>query len=350
MRRKRTSGFTLIEILVVIAIIGVLIALLLPAVQQVREAARRMKCTNNLKQLGLASANYESAYGTTPVFQPSWKTATDNGLYSGLSRLLPYLEQEGLFNDVNFSLPGSDVPGAGGDVSVTENLTAAKKILTVFLCPSDGRANHRSPDMGDNSYCANYGQPQVVRNRVTGYASVAFAVPPSAPAAMFSDQSAVVKNKSFVDGTSKTAAFSERLINPGFVSPQIESRRLYYEVARPSMPGASNLLALVNACNQSGSTAGYSDRIGGSWMSGDARFGNMFTVLMTPNLKSCAEVVSPGSFDYYFASGDTGVTPSSNHPGGVNVAMADGSVQFISDSVNRDLWWAMGTRDGGEAQ
>ena len=76
----------------------------------------------------------------------------------------------------------------------------------------------------------------------------------------------------------------------------------------------------------------------------------MFTVLMTPNAKSCLDVTSAGGFALYFASGDAGVTPSSNHGGGVNVAMADGSVQFVSDSIDRQAWWAMGTRDGGEAQ
>jgi len=350
MLHQRSYGFTLIEVLVVIAIIGILVALLMPAVQMAREAARRVRCTNNLKQIGLASANYESTYGVTPMFEPSWGGVADNGLYSGLSRLLPFLDQEALYNGINFSLPGSDVPASGGDVAVLENRTVAQAKLSVFLCPSDGEKNRRSPDVGDNSYCANYGLPQIVRNRVTGYASVAFVPPPSTPAGFFRDQSAVVRDKSIVDGTSKTAAFSERLINAGLVTPRVEPRRLYFELIRPASATNWSLVALADVCDTATTPLDYSDRIGGSWLSGDARYGNMFTVLMTPNAKSCSDTFSQGGFALYFASGDSGLTPSSNHSAGVNVAMADGSVQFISDSIDRNAWWAMGTRDGGEAQ
>ena len=347
MRRKRSSGFTLIELLVVIAIIGVLVGLLLPAVQQAREAARRIRCTNNLKQIGLASANYESAYGVTPTYLPSWRGPTENGLFSGFAQLLPYLEQSDVYDQINFSVPGSDVPGTGGDDRVFFNATAASKRLAVFLCPTDGQRNGRpmTMDFGDNSYCANYGWPQIVRGRVVGYATVAFSVPPSAPASSFREQSAVVRNKSIVDGHSKTAAFSERLRNPGVVGSFVDPRRLYFEVTRPSAPAGWTLPALADLCQASTTTIDYSDRIGGSWLTGDARYGNMFTVLMTPNTKSCSDVTT-----LYFASGDTGLTPSSDHSGGINVAMADGSVTFVSNSVDRNAWWAMGSRDGGEAQ
>ena len=149
-------GFSLIELLVVIAVIGVLIGLLLPAVQAAREAARRLQCMNNLKQIGLASANYESVYHMTPLFRPSWTLSTDNGLFSGFAKLLPYLDQSGLYDEINFSVPGSDVPGlAGIDTPVFFNVTAAKTQLAVFVCPTDAVENHpqRRPDLGDGSYC-----------------------------------------------------------------------------------------------------------------------------------------------------------------------------------------------------
>jgi prepilin-type N-terminal cleavage/methylation domain-containing protein len=351
MRRRRCFGFTLIELLVVIAIIGVLIALLMPAVQQAREAARRIKCGNNLKQIMLAAANYESAYGVTPVFTPSWQRSTDTGLFSGLTRLLPFLEQSELFDRINFSVPGSDLPEPGVDVPVFENLTPAMMQLANFLCPTDSVNNRRAgqPNFGDNSYCANYGWPQVISRRVNGYATITFVAPPFAPAAYFSDQAVNVRPKSIVDGMSKTIAFSERLRNPGYLSFFMDQRRLFFALKRPTQPTDWRMEVFFDLCRASTTPIDYSDRLGGSWLRGDARYGNMFTVLMTPNTKSCPDQFNQADYNCYFASGDAGVTPSSDHGDGVLVAMADGSVSYISSSVDRKLWWAMGTRDGGEA-
>lgn len=351
MCRRRSSGFTLIELLVVIAIIGVLVALLLPAVQQAREAGRRIQCVNNLKQIMLAAANYEATYGVTPVFQPSWGKTYDSGMISGFARLLPFLEQESLYDTINFSLPGSDLPGPAIDTLVYENVTPAMKHLAVFLCPTDSVDNQRKgmPDFGDNSYCANYGWPQVIRGRVNGYATITFNVPPFAPAAYFSNQSANVKNKSIVDGASKTSAFSERLRNPGYLSFFMDQRRLFFALQRPILPTDWTMETFFTLCKGSTTPLDYSDRLGGSWLRGDARYGNMFTVLMTPNTKSCPDQFNQADYNCYFASGDAGVTPSSDHGDGVNVAMADGSVHWVSSSIERRIWWAMGSRDGGEA-
>jgi len=350
MRARRPSGFTLIELLVVIAIIGVLIALLLPAVQQARESGRRVQCTNNLRQVVLAASIYQEQFGMTPIFTPSWGRSVDASLFSGFSRILPFLEQEELYELINFSVPGSDIPGPALDTPMYENVTAALRSLSIFLCPTDGIRNRRTnqPDFGDNSYCANYGWPQVIRGRVNGYATITFVLPPFAPAAYFRNQSATVKLRSINDGLSKTIAFSEKLKNPGYMSFFMDQRRLFFALTRPPLETDWTMEVFFDLCKGSTNPLDYSDRLGGSWLRGDARYGNMFTVLMTPNSKSCPDQFNQADYNCYFASGDAGLTPSSDHPGGVNVAMADGSVTFVGNSIDRRLWWAMGSRDGGE--
>ncbi|HWE38339.1 MAG TPA: DUF1559 domain-containing protein [Isosphaeraceae bacterium] len=135
----RRRGFTLIELLVVIAIIGVLIALLLPAVQMAREAARRTQCANNLKQMGLALHNYQTAIGSFPMGYAAaarfvdGATDTSPGWAWG-AMILPQLEQRPLFDAANFGLP----------VEAPQNLTAARALLNVYLCPSDTPADAAS--------------------------------------------------------------------------------------------------------------------------------------------------------------------------------------------------------------
>src|SRR5687768_6311882 len=130
MSRKRSAGFTLIELLVVIAIIGVLIALLLPAVQAAREAARRMQCTNNLKQIGLGLHNYETVAGALPpaaVLAGAGNTVTTWIGWSVHGRVLPLMEQGPLFNAINFDHSGES----------PQNVTVAARSVAAFLCPSE---------------------------------------------------------------------------------------------------------------------------------------------------------------------------------------------------------------------
>ena len=151
-RPSRHRGFTLIELLVVIAIIAVLIALLLPAVQAAREAARRIQCTNNLKQLGLALHNYETAVGALPMTMSLLGTGNtvyyDTG-WSAQARLLPYMEGNPLFNAANLSVFKEDPP----------NSTVISLTVDAFICPSEVRPQVSTHDYG-LSGVVNYQRPR----------------------------------------------------------------------------------------------------------------------------------------------------------------------------------------------
>src|SRR5262245_52977673 len=150
----RRRGFNLIELLVVIAIIGVLVALLLPAVQAAREAARRISCTNNLKQIGLALHNYEAALGSLPWgmgpdFDPRLPAGTqaDGQFWSALALALPYLEQQNLYFAINF--------GQSARFFYAENTTAMRAKVGLFQCPSD--FDRLNMEEGSTNYAANHG-------------------------------------------------------------------------------------------------------------------------------------------------------------------------------------------------
>jgi len=336
---RGVRGFTLIELLVVIAIIAVLIALLLPAVQAAREAARRAQCTNNLKQLGLAMHNYHSVYDSFPIGQGNpgaWDTGTGHGP-SMLLYLLSNIEQQALSNAFNFSLQAT--PGADSTwtpINTTVYLTG----VAGFLCPSD-------PGSATFKYGTNYGGsigPQYLsyginNSRGTGLGTFANQVS--------------FGMRSFTDGTSNTLAFGELLIgdnstgsNNGAESyncvpwPASGGTGSGADQAMPS--GLSNLNAYVIACNakRTAGTANQANDCGSYWAAGRMFNGPMVNELLTPN--------SPNQDCYNFAQYSGLKTFRSRHPGGVNVAMVDGSVKFMKNSVNQVTWWGLGTKAGGE--
>jgi len=341
-RCKRRLGFTLIELLVVIAIIAVLIALLLPAVQQAREAARRAQCQNNLKQIGLACHNYLTTYGFFPGtnMQWHWEGIYLMGKWTPLVQILPFVDQQQVYDEVNFGTNGNYYGGSG---QMGMNTTATKTRIVGYICPSD-TILPRAFDWGNgnggdwrpgNNYRACFGSTPTDNRGGDGAFWMNY---PGRTGRRIGE---------FVDGTSKSALYSERLHDPvmsGFTKDNnvINTSLASFTPAPNSNDQNVNLRALNQAydlCAGTTSPLGHNETgYWGFWRHTAAAYNHV----MTPNKASC--VRDP----QWSGTGRSAVTASSNHSGGVNVVMADGSVTFISDSIDKNTWWALGTINTGD--
>jgi prepilin-type N-terminal cleavage/methylation domain-containing protein/prepilin-type processing-associated H-X9-DG protein len=356
MRHARTRAFTLIELLVVIAIIAVLIALLLPAVQAAREAARRAQCTNNLKQMGLAVHNYQSSNQAIPAgclypcpaVGPSGAVCWGWGA-SPLVSILQYIEQGTMFNAYNASagVYGSYPPATNGPTNWWANTTVFNVQIGTFLCPSDGRILQSAV----SNYVGNVGGPFALG----GYTGTI--IPTNANIGdVPSDLRTTATKLDFnavSDGTSNTALWSEAVTGTSqsiTTGSGAAEKRAYFDTK------VNDKTETVNAVNQflarckglAPGTKSQGNSRGTAWQISYPYYSiyNLYNHVGPPNSRICSNAV---------AAGNTGVVdvfgtapPTSFHPGGVNLAMADGSVRFVKDSVNLPSWWALGTRGGGE--
>jgi prepilin-type N-terminal cleavage/methylation domain-containing protein len=306
-------GFTLIELLVVIAIIAILIALLLPAVQQAREAARRVQCRNNLKQIGLALHNYESTHTTFPPGRLNYPM-----VFSVQAHILPYLEDANLYNLIDFNV----APNFGAPSSpMTRNEIAVRTTIPSYLCPSDfGRVPQT--DFAPTNYVA-----------CTGSGVGAASSIKTGDGVMFSGSK--IRFRDVTDGLSNTVCFGEQTLGVG---------GLPSSPSGPPMKADGEVLELTGgtvttdaACVAGGGT--WSGMRGAKWMNG--HYGDtLHNHYYGPNSKQ---------FDCGNGSHNYGLTASrSRHTGGVMALVCDGSVRFVSDSVDLANWRAIGTRSGGE--
>ena len=361
-------GFTLIELLVVIAIIAVLIALLLPAVQSAREAARRAQCVNNLKQLGLAVHNYISVFDVVPASTLD-NSATWGWFAPWTAALLPQLEQQPMYNALNFSVPMLEI----GFISpfYGANTTVGLSQLTTLLCPSESlakSANFSAVEYAQINYAGNFGGPANIRacngtivpvqgSQILGLMGLFGSPTPSS--------AGPVRLAAITDGTSNTTLFSEHLLalgngvfattDPSCVPGSQNGKRGIFQVSMNivlDQNSAANALAFVSACKAlpASTLAVTDDAFGAQWLLNMdyTTANNGYSHVMTPNGVSCIGNSVFGVSDTSWGGLGAAITATSNHSGGVNVGMADGSVKFIKNSINLQTWWGLGSRSGGE--
>ncbi|MHB8898545.1 MAG: DUF1559 domain-containing protein [Thermoguttaceae bacterium] len=307
----RTAGFTLVELLVVIAIIGILIALLLPAVQAAREAARRSQCTNNLKQMGLACQNFADIKKKFPdashqaEFHVQGNVDDYGGMrdrWSYITVLLPFMEQGPLYDEFMANHLGKTAPWA------TNNLTTTK--IGTILCPSDGEGNTRNNQRARTSYHCNRGDYWLNWDWY------------ECRGVMGRGNRQIHDFASIRDGTSNTMLVSECVIG-------IDGGTKEVPIGFGTGAGVANPMA-PQKCKDLAPGGSFTGSVqGGDWQSG-FRWGDAHSIytqwhpMLPPNSPSCGN------------SGESWalMAASSYHPGGVNVVFCDGSVQFISETID----------------
>ncbi|HVX11720.1 MAG TPA: DUF1559 domain-containing protein [Pirellulales bacterium] len=314
--RAKHRGFTLVELLVVIAIIGILVALLLPAVQAARESARRGQCFNNLKQIALASHNYNDAHRSFPAGLATWPGNPPN-TSSVFALMLPQLDQGGLFARWNYSFPRTNV--SGGASSLTSN------VLPLLLCPSDSAgmspvtqyAGPAGPEFyGLTSYGGNGGSQ--------AFAAVAFGPGGPQPTAPLTNDGVFyinsgVRMADLRDGTTRTLLFGER-----------SHYDLLFDELAPSA-GVDKIASV-----------GWWATSGNSYLGiGDVTLGTIVPI-------NYMEPVGPTALNNALVSNRMNAY-GSLHPGGADFAMADGSVTFLSENLNLVILQCLAKRNDGVA-
>lgn len=361
---RRESGFTLVELLVVIAIIGILIGLLLPAVQAAREAARRMQCTNQIKQIALALHNYHDAHNSLPTNAPFSSFGWSN--YAPLSvtiSLLPFIEESARYD----AIMELDRRQKNGEISIWDyaffnsDVYLDKNRITGLLCPSDPNAATPSPHASNARTTIMYSLGDGTSKLDAPYNHPNYV---NVPAKQCHTRGLFHQNSwknlaTCTDGTSNTAAVSESASAPqGYYSTAVKGGSSTVSGFYTSDLDCHPDVCMNNArkADDPNSVVAPCDTWRGNFYQ-DGRAWNNFHTVLPPNAPSCLAATS-GYWGAIFP-------PNSWHSGGVNVGLADGSVRFVSDTVDcgdlsatstqctgkspYGIWGAMGTPAGGES-
>jgi prepilin-type N-terminal cleavage/methylation domain-containing protein/prepilin-type processing-associated H-X9-DG protein len=341
-----SKAFTLVELLVVIAIIGVLIALLLPAVQAAREAARRMQCTNHLKQWTLALHNY---HDTNQLFPPHGIKEVSDGGPGVIPRVLPFIEQAQLTQGYDFS----NEVFAGGRSGVNSHYAPIANIhLNILICPSDGELNGKR-ERNLNGTLVVGGNYVACTGSGTGETSMMdTAAGPNVNDGLFhlGSQSSMA---SITDGTSNTVIFSEGLYAVGSSGLSGTTGTARYPIyQRTFLTGGGTIAPNMDISAYSAAATGGRGEHCTFWLPSRATY-MTFNAYLTPNKQDAGDIWDQTeSYTYTAPNGTTStgrqhlfVTARSSHRGGVNASYGDGSVHFISDTINRLVWGNLATPD-----
>src|SRR5262245_10636363 len=310
---RNRRGFTLIELLVVIAIIGVLIALLLPAVQEARDAARRIQCVNNFKQLALAMHTYHDSHNTFPPGRVRSRVEGLGLVFSCFAQILPQIEQKPCYDAINFSLNADR--GIGGP----ENDTARRMRISQFLCPTDTSSLFDTPEQSPTNYQMSVG----TRHSVIDSNGILF-------------ENSRIAFAAITDRTSQTALLSElarsSTLTTNYIIETTGQMIVSYEATcrpnGPAVPRARGNRWIYGAPNHTM----YSHHRPPNHGDPDCRGGNPFG--------------DATNTAWDLLSLDTAAR--SLHPGGVGLALADGSVRSVKSTIDPNVWRALGTRNGCE--
>jgi prepilin-type N-terminal cleavage/methylation domain-containing protein/prepilin-type processing-associated H-X9-DG protein len=328
---NKRCAFSLVELLVGIAIVGILAALLLPAIQSAREAARRTQCVNNLKQISLAMLNYHEANKVFPPGKWGWRNEfrCRHGCqeFGPLLRALPYVELETLLDQIDFSIDHCDTVGW-----IRGNRATISVQPQLFICPSGTYYDPPGSDgfgLGITHYLPSGG------SKWNTYAGDNDGV--------FYEKSRV-SAKMITDGMSHTACFSEH----AWAGSEAVTRNPRTDLIQFDAEGLDEQSELLNACLDPASAGGP--------LSWHAMYrvhwygGYLYNHAFAPNTLACRHYIETrrfkgkceGSWPFEIHP------PTSEHPGGVNVSMCDGSVHFVADDIDLAAWQAAGSRNGGE--